>query len=366
MKQSPSLPPERSNYRITSTSSGTTIDGYELQVFTLSRENGLKVKITNFGGSIMSLQVPGRSGERQDVVPGFSDPERYRAEHPYFGSLIGRYANRISNGSFTLDGTCYRLPRNDGPNHLHGGKQGFHHQIWSASGTVTDDGAVLTLTYTSPDGEANYPGRLSVSVSYTLTDRDLRIDYEAETDEKTIVNLTNHAYFNLAGHSSGTILDHLLTINARHYTPIDETRIPTGAIQFVEGTPFNFSRCKRIGADLSMQHEQLSRAEGYDHNFVLDREGPEGIVPAAELQDPATGRRLTVLTTKPGLQFYSGNMLDGSCTGKENTAYNRCSALCLEPQHFPDSPNQPSFPSPVLSPGDTYRHTTVYRFNWPD
>jgi aldose 1-epimerase len=304
--------------------------------------------------------VPDRRGALGDIVLGFDTLEPYFGEHPYFGSVIGRYANRIANAAFELDGTAYRLPRNDGAHHLHGGPAGFHKALWHAQPLETPDGPALVLTRVSRDGEEGYPGNLAVEVRYTLTDTDaLRLDYSATTDAPTVVNLTNHAYFNLAG--GGTILDHELWLAASRYLPVDETLIPRGSPATVEATPFDFSTPARIGQRMAQDHEQFSRGRGYDHCWMLDNGGsPEHR--AAELYDRQSGRVVTLYTTQPGLQFYSGNFLYGALAGKRGERYQKYAGLCLETQHFPNSPNNPAYPSTVLRPREVYRHTTLYRF----
>ena len=339
---------------------GVTPDGIRIDRYTLRNANGLEADIITYGGTLTALRVPDRSGAFGDVVLGFDTLAAYLGDHPYFGSLIGRYCNRIAGGRFVLNGVTYTLARNDGPNHLHGGPDGFHRQIWSARAGASGDGPSLELSYLSRDGEAGYPGNLAVTVTYTLTDRDaLRIDYTATTDRDTVVNLTNHAYFNLA--SSGDIMGHELQIAASHFLPVDANLIPLGELRPVQGTPMDFSVPIPIGARIDAADEQIRRGRGYDHTWVLDK--PAGTLGfAARLFEPVSGRVLEVYTTQPGLQFYSGNMLEGNLIGKGGRVYTRRSGLCLETQHFPDSPNQPQFPSSVLRPGETYRQTTIYQF----
>ncbi len=325
----------------------------------------------NYGGTILSLRVPDREGTFDDVVLGFDTyanyrSERYHAESPYFGALIGRYANRIAKGTFALGETTYRLATNDGPNHLHGGNAGFDKRYWTGRPFVDEKGPALQYTYTSSDGEEGYPGRLTATVTYRVTDdNEVVVSYEATTTAVTPVNLTQHTYFNLAGHDAGTVLDHQLTVNASHFTPVDSTLIPTGEIRCVSGTPFDFRSSAPIGARIHADNRQIEFARGYDHNYVLDRSdaGANTLVPAARVYEPTSGRVLTVRTTEPGLQFYSGNFLNGTLVGKGNTAYERRSGFCLETQRFPDSPNQPAFPSTILSPEETYRSRTVFSFS---
>ena len=338
------------------------VDGKPVEVYTLSNESGASVSITNYGATVTKLIVPDKDGKMGDVVLGFDTVAEYVEKSPYFGCIAGRYANRIAKGKFTLDGKEYTLAINNGPNALHGGLKGFDKQIWSAS--IGNDGSnpTLSLSYTSPDGEEGYPGNLATTVTYTWTqDNALHIDYKATTDAPTVLNLTNHSYFNLAGEGSKTVLDHKLQINAEHYNPIDPTSIPTG-IAPVKGTPFDFTTATVIGERIDQENEQLKNGIGYDHNFVMkdSRDGKMGV--AAIVTEATSGRILTVSTTEPGIQFYSGNFLDGPA-GKGGKIYNHRSALCLESQTFPDSPNQKEFPSPILRPGETYTQTTIYQLS---
>jgi len=342
---------------------GKTKEGEIVKLFTLTNAKGMAVAITNYGGIVVSLKVPDRGGQLGDVVLGFDSLAGYVTDPPppYFGALIGRYGNRIGGARFTLNGTEYKLPKNDGDNCLHGGKRGFDKVIWSA--TPSAAARSLELTYLSKNGEEGFPGNLQAKVTYTLTDNnELAIEYSATTDQDTVVNLTNHSYFNLAGQGEGDILGHQLTIAADQFTPIDKALIPTGELRNVEGTPFDFRQPKPIGERIDAADEQLKFGQGYDHNFVLNRSG-KGLQTAARVADPKTGRVMEVLTTEPGLQFYTGNFLDGSLQGKGGKAYPRRSALCLETQHFPDSPNKPAFPSTVLRPGAVYQTTTMFRFS---
>jgi aldose 1-epimerase len=341
---------------------GRLADG--TKVYRWSLENGgTRMKVLSYGGVVQSLEIPDHRGRHENVSLGFDDLDDYVASSPYFGALIGRYGNRIGRGRFTLDGTAYQLSVNDGEQSLHGGAQGFDKRVWDVEPFTEGSDVGLVLHYTSVDGEMGYPGTLRAKVTYTLTrGGDWRVDYEATTDKATVVNLTSHVYWNLAGEGSGTIEDHELSIAASRYTPTDAGLIPTGELAKVSGTPFDFRRAKPIGRDLRDAHPQLVTAKGFDHNWVLDKgvtDRPEHI---ATLRDRASGRTLRIATDQPGLQFYSGNFLDGTLTGTGGSLYRQGDALCLETQHFPDSPNQPSFPSTVLRPGQTYRTTTVHSF----
>jgi|HigsolmetaAR204D_1030405.scaffolds.fasta_scaffold00187_15 aldose 1-epimerase len=342
---------------------GTLPDGTPLELFTLRNRSGMEVKVTNYGGIITELKVPDRNGKLDDITLGYSSIDGYLKESPYFGALIGRYGNRIGKAQFTLDGQTYKLPANDGPNTLHGGPKGFDKVVWNAEPFERDGERGIVLTYTSPDGDQGFPGTLNARVTYTLTDdNELVFEYHATTDKPTVVNLTQHAYFNLAGDGSGDILGHELVINADRYTPVDGGLIPTGELASVEGTPFDFRTKTAIGARIDADDEQIKRGGGYDHNFVLNRDG-DGLVLAARVEEPTSGRVMEVFTTEPGLQFYSGNFLDGSITGKNGHVYQKRSGFCLETQHFPDSPNKPEFPSTRLDPGQTYESKTVYKFS---
>lgn len=346
---------------------GKTPDGRETHVHTLSNSSGLSVDITDFGGTVVRLKVPDRHGSIADVVLGFDTVEGYaRPSGPFFGATIGRCGNRIAGGRFTLDGKLYQLPTNNSPGgipcHLHGGPVGFDKVLWTAEECVTGSEPSLRLSYQSRDGEEGYPGNLNAKVVFTLTaDNALRIDYTATTDKPTPVNLTNHSYFNLAGEGERTILGHVLTLNAARYTPVNAGLIPTGDFASVVDTPFDFRAPHTIGERIDRPNEQLRFAGGYDHNFVLDGGGRE-LALIAMVLEPQSGRELEVFTTEPGVQFYSGNFLDGTLLGKQGHAYPRRSGFCLETQHFPDSPNHPAFPSIILRPGATYRTTTMYRF----
>lgn len=325
----------------------------------------------NYGGTILSLRVPDRHGTLGDVVLGFDVPDKYRTEAyrsdcPYFGAVIGRYANRIAQGRFELDGTTYQLSTNHGPDHLHGGHDGFDKQFWSGGPFGDENGSGLRYTYMSPDTEEGYPGRLTATVTYRLTnDNEVIIDYEAETTKATPVNLTQHTYFNLGGIGYGDVLTHRLQVDAKYFTPVDRSLIPTGELRSVAGTPFDFRTPTSIGARIESDNRQLTRAQGYDHNFVLRREGssPTVVSRAARVSEPQSGRVMTVYTTEPGMQFYSGNSLNGTFVGKGGATYGSHSGFCLETQHFPDSPNHPNFPSTILRPGETYRSRTIFAFS---
>lgn len=342
---------------------GTLPDGTAVELFTLRNASGMEVKVTNYGGIITELKVPDREGKLDDITLGYNDLDGYLKSSPYFGAIIGRYGNRIANAQFTLDGKTYKLPANDGPNTLHGGTKGFDKVVWEAEPFEREGERGIVFKYSSPDGDQGFPGTLDARVTYTLTDQnELAFDYHATTDKPTVVNLTQHAYFNLAGDGSGDVLGHELTINADRFTPVDARLIPTGELASVEGTPFDFRTKTQIGKGIDAGHEQIKRGGGYDHNYVLNRSG-EGLVLAARVEEPKTGRVMEVHTTEPGVQFYSGNFLDGSITGKNGHVYNKRNGFCLETQHYPDSPNQSSFPSTTLRPGETYTSRTVYTFS---
>jgi aldose 1-epimerase len=339
---------------------GNMPDGRAVDLYTLVNLSGLEARIMTYGGTLVSLRTPDREGALADVVLGFDELSPHLGEHPYFGCLVGRYANRIAGGSFRLNDKRHQLARNDGCNHLHGGINGFSKVLWEARARISATGPQLALSYESPAGEEGYPGNLIVEVIYTLSDgNELGLHYSATTDADTVLNLTNHAYFNLAG--SGTVLDQVVRLAADHFLPVDETLIPLGERRAVLGTPFDFTRPETIGSRIHADEPQLRFAGGYDHCWVLNKMNGKCAL-AAELQDPQSGRMLSVFTTQPGMQVYTGNFLDGSIRGKAERAYERHSGLCLETQHFPDSPNQPTFPTTILKRGEHYRETTVYRF----
>lgn len=343
---------------------GATQAGEPVKLFTMVNGNGMTVKVTNYGGIITELHVPDRDGKLADVTHGFDSVTPYEGDVPYFGALIGRYGNRIANGRFYIDGVQYQLDVNNGANHLHGGAQGFHKQVWKAKAFTRADEVGVALQYTSADGEMGYPGKLQVEVEYQLNNaNELKVLYRATTDKPTLVNLTQHAYFNLAGVAEkGSILDHQLQICADRYTPVDAGLIPVGGPVAVAGTPFDFRKSQAIGSRIDADDEQLRRGLGYDHNWVLNKPVAGLLALAATLRDPKSGRVLELYTREPGLQFYSGNFLDGSLKGKGRT-YEYRSGICLEPQHFPDSPNRADFPSTVLRPGETYATESLYRFS---
>lgn len=337
----------------------TEVDGKPVALYTLTNKNGVEACITNYGGRVVSLMVPDRDGKLTDVVLGHDSIADYVNIDGNFGALIGRYGNRINQGRFSIDSTEYQLPQNNFGHCLHGGPTGFHRTVWDAERTSD---STLVLTLHSPDGEYGFPGNVDVKVLYTLTgDNALRIDYEASTDKPTILNLTNHSYFNLSGNPAGNILDHTLWMDADGITPIDTTFMTTGEIMPVAGTPFDFSTPKAIGRDIDLDNEQLRNGRGYDHNFVLRKPGDINNA-AACLASPATGIVMSVYTNEPGIQFYCGNFLDGTVKGKKGIAYPHRSAVCLETQHYPDSPNKPQWPSVRVNPGETYRSTCIYKF----
>lgn len=341
---------------------GALPDGTQIDEYTLEAKSGAKIQIITYGGIITSWMVPDKHGKLGDVVLGFDSMKGYLTPSPYFGAIIGRFGNRIAKGKFELDGESFQLATNNGENHLHGGDQGFDKVVWEASEIKNSNSTGVLLKYTSPDGEEGYPGTLKAEVTYLMNeDGSLEISYKATTDKKTIINLTNHAYFNL-GDDKTSILDHELTLNANHFLPVDNTLIPTGELRSVSGTPFDFTSEKRIGKDIEAENEQLTFGGGYDHCWVLSEEGNE-MKKAAELYEPKSGRTLQVYTTEPAIQFYSGNFLDGTLTGKSDQVYPYRSGLCLETQHYPDSPNKPEFPTVVLSPGETYTSTTKLVFS---
>jgi aldose 1-epimerase len=345
---------------ITSKPYGKTSSGTPLTLYTLTNSHGVEASITNYGGIIVSLKTPDRTGKMGDVVLGFDSVEPYLGTHPNFGTLVGRYGNRIGKAKFSIDGKEYTLAKNNGENSLHGGVEGFGKKVWTAKEVKRSDGPAVELTYVSKDGEEGFPGTLTSTVVYTLTNaNELKIEYKATTDKTTVVNLTNHSYFNLAG--GGDILNHQLMLAADRFTPVDAGLIPTGELKPVEGTPFDFRKPTAIGARINAADEQIKVGGGYDHNFVLN--GNAGTLRlAARVSEPTTGRWMEVSTTEPGVQFYTGNFLDGTIKGKGGQTYAKRSGLCLETQHFPDSPNKPAFPTTLLKPGATYQTTTVYKF----
>ena len=341
-------------------------DGRPVEEFTLTNPHGLEVRAITYGGIITVIRTPDRSGNLADIVFGFDSLQGYLEHSPYFGAIVGRFANRIAQGQFTLDGVTHHLARNNGPNSLHGGLRGFDKVLWTAEPLQSDSGAGVAFHYRSPDGEEGYPGNVDVRVTYTLTTRDeLVVDYTATTDKATPINLSQHTYWNLHGDGHGNILDHVLTLEASAYTPVDSTLIPTGAIDSVAGTPFDFRTATAIGARIDAANEQLRFGRGYDHNWVLDRHGHAGAVHAARLADPVSGRVLDISTTEPGIQFYSGNFLDGTLVGKGGKVYRQGDGLCLEPQIFPDTPNQPALGSARLNPGQNYENRIVDSFLRP-
>lgn len=341
---------------------GKLADGREVSLYTLTNTAGTTMTVTNYGGIIVSLKTEDKNGKFEDVVLGFDSLGQYEKSNPYFGCIVGRYGNRIAKGKFKLDNQTYNLAVNNAENHLHGGLKGFDKVLWTGDNYTTPDGAVLKLTYTSKDLEEGYPGNLQTEVVYTLTnDNELRIDYKATTDKKTIVNLTNHTYFNLSGNTKTDILGHTVSLAASKFLPVDKGLIPTGELKEVKGTPFDFTTPHVIGARINENDEQLKFAGGYDHCWAFDK--LDNLSSVGTVYDSTSGRFMELFTTEPGVQFYTGNFLDGSLTGKFGTVYAKRYGLCLETQHFPDSPNKPSFPSTVLNPGEVYQSQTVYKFS---
>lgn len=340
---------------------GTTAEGEAVEIYTLSNRNGLRARITTYGATLTELHVPDRAGRLADVVLGFSEFGPYLKGHPFFGSTTGRYANRIGKAAFTLNGVVYKLAANNGPNTLHGGIKGLDKRVWKAVDVSSTGGAAVQFTYVSPDGEEGFPGTLNLKVTYTLTHRDeLRIDYEATTDRDTVINLTNHSYFNLAGEGEGNVLNHVLKLNSDFYTPVDDTSIPLGNVVPVQNTVMDFTEARAIG---SRWNDIKGTPGGYDHNYVINQVRADELTQAAEVYEPTSGRVMKIFTTEPGVQLYTGNFLDGSLTGKSGRAYQKNFGFCLETQHYPDSPNKPQFPSTVLRPGHVYRTTTVHQFS---
>lgn len=342
---------------------GTLPDNSSVDLFTLTNKHGMQVKITNYGGTVTSIQVPDKNGVLGEVNLGFDNLAAYLQKgQPYFGAIIGRYGNRIAKGQFTIDGQIYTVTTNSSPNHLHGGNKGFDKVIWKAKVSEKRGIPNLILSYISPDGTEGYPGNLTCEINYTLTNKnELRITYQATTDKPTILNLTNHCYFNLKDGGATSCLDHELRIFADTFTPVDKNTIPTGEIKSVKRTPFNFLKATKIGERIEQNNKQLKIGNGYDHNYVLNKK--EGLKKAAKVIEPESGRILEVFTTEPGLQLYTANWLDGSIVGHQSIAYQKRCAFCLETQHFPNSPNQPDFPSTILRPGEAYQSTTVYKFS---
>ena len=341
---------------------GTLPDGAAVEMFTLTNGRGMEVRTIPYGAIIVSIKVPDRAGRLDDVVLGFDDLDGYVKRRTFFGAVVGRYGNRIARGRFTLDGKTYELATNNGPNHLHGGVKGFDTRLWRAEPFDRDGASGVIYSLTSADGDEGYPGTLTARVTYTLTPaNELTVEYEATTDKPTPVNLTQHSFFNLAGEGRGDILGHRLTLDADRFTPVDKTLIPTGELAPVAGTPLDFRTPTAIGARINDDHEQLRNGTGYDHNFVLNR-SQAGLAHAARVEDPGSGRTLDISTTEPGVQFYSGNFLDGTVAGKSGHVYKQRYALCLETQHFPDSPNRSNFPSTILRPGERFQSKTVFAF----
>jgi len=341
---------------------GKTADGQAVDLYTLTNASGASVQIATLGGTVVAVNVPDKAGARGNVVLGFDSLDGYLQPHPFFGVIVGRYGNRIGQARFTLDGTTYTLAKNNGEHSLHGGLKGFDKYVWKAREAPSDLGPALELTHVSPDGDEGFPGALTATVVYTWTDANgLRIDYTATTDKPTVVNLTNHSYFNLSAGAADTIVDHQMQIMADRFTPVDKGLIPTGELRPVAGTPFDFRKARRIGEAIDADDEQIRFGGGYDHNFVFG-DPATALRPVARVTDPASGRTLEVTTTEPGVQFYTGNFLDGTLTGRGGTKYVKRAGFCLETQHFPDSPNKPSFPSVVLRPGQTYKTSTQYTF----
>lgn len=353
----------KGNQKIAMQRFGTTQDGRPVDLYTIRNTHGMEVRAMNYGGIVTSLRVPDRTGKFDDVVLGFDGFHAYLENSHYFGAIIGRYANRIANGRFMLDGVEYTLAKNDIPNSLHGGNKGFDKVLWHAEPFENEQERGLAFTYTSKSGEEGYPGTLAAKITYTLTEsNELIFDYQATADKATPVNLTQHTYFNLAGEGQGDILGHELMLNASYFTPMDGNLIPTGELRPVRETPMDFASPAAIGGRIDQDYEQLLAGHGYDHNWVIDRKGG-GLELAARVYEPKSGRVMELYTTEPGVQFYSGNFLDGTIAGKHGHVYGHRSGFCLETQHFPDSPNHPNFPSSVLLPGQAYHSRTVYKFS---
>jgi aldose 1-epimerase len=356
--------PQTNRGAVEKRSFGKTPEGDAIDLYVLKNKNGVEADVITFGATLVSLKTPDRSGNMADVVLGYKDLDGYVNDKAYLGATVGRYANRIANGKFTLEGKTYQIPKNNGENSLHGGTKGFNKCLWTAHEVNSPNGQAVRFSYVSKDGEEGFPGNLKVDVTYSLSnDNALRIEYAATTDKTTVLNLTNHAYFNLAGEGSGDILGHELTLHADRFTPVSSTLIPTGELRAVKGTPFDFTTAHSIGERIEQDDEQLKFGKGYDHNWVLNDGKGAASALAAEAHDPKSGRVLQISTTEPGIQFYTGNFLDGSIQGKSGAAYNRRNAFCLETQHFPDSPNHPDFPSTVLKPGQRFHSVTIYKFS---
>ncbi len=359
------IPAKKGSSLVKKQSFGQMPDGTPVDIFTLTN-GGMEARITNYGGAVVSLTAPDKNGKYVDIVLGLDDLKGYLAKPPYFGALIGRYGNRIGGGSFHLDGKLFTLPKNDPAAKpvctLHGGIEGFDKKVWKAAEVASSEGPSIGLTYVSKDGEEGFPGTLTAHVVYTLGKNQLKIAYTATTDKNTVINLTNHSYFNLAGAGEGDILQHQVMIDAERFTPVGADLIPTGEYKVVAGTPFDFTKPTAIGARINQNDQQLKFGGGYDHNWVLNK-NIGGLTQAAEVYEPNSGRVMDVLTTEPGLQFYTGNFLDGTIHGKGGKVYGKRSAFCMETQHYPDSPNKSNFPSTELKPGHTYRTTTIYRFS---
>jgi len=342
---------------------GKTADGRQVDLYVLTNDKGFEVKVTNFGAAVVSVMAPDRQGKMADVILGYDSAAGYETDKAYLGTAIGRYGNRIGGAQFSLNGKVYKLAKNDGQNSLHGGVKGFNKALWAAEELRAKDGVGVRLTYLSKDGEEGYPGNLSATVTYTVTDaNELKMHYQATTDKPTVVNLTNHAYFNLLGDAAGDILGHELYLNSDKFLPVDKGLIPIGELRSVKGTPLDFTKPTVVGARINDQSEQMVLGGGYDHCWVLNKTG-QGMSLAARMYEPKTGRVMEVTTTEPAIQFYTGNFLDGTIKGKKGTVYTKRMAFCLETEHFPDSPNKPSFPTTVLKPGETYSTTTVYKFS---
>ena len=358
-------PPVKGKLQIREEAFGKTGDGRPVDLFTLTNPNGMEVRAMTYGGIIVSIRVPDKNGKIADVVLGHEKLEGYLPNPPYLGAIVGRYANRIAKGAFTLDGAKYTLPKNDGPNTLHGGLSGFNQKVWEGREFKNAKGVGVAFTYLSKDGEEGFPGNLKTKVSYTLTNENqLILDYEATTDKATPLNLSQHSYFNLAGEGNDDILNHVIMLNADRFTPVDKTLIPTGELRPVQGTPLDFNHPTAIGARIDDPYEQLALGHGYDHNFVLNRADKDGgLTLAARVHEPTSGRVLEVSTTEPAVQFYSGNFLDGTIVGKNGHVYKRRYGFCLETQHYPDSPNHSDFPSTILKPGETLHSETIFKFS---